>query len=74
MVDPVSGSGGVPPVKQANKAVAPSAAAEKSVADDSVEISDDAIILAQASKAKGQLVSDPAAVLSNNSEVLKSIL
>ena len=74
MVDPVSGSGGIPPVKNVNKTVAKLSEAEKVQSADAVEISDDALALAQAAEVKAQVANDPAAVLSNNSESFKEFL
>ena len=74
MVDPVSGSGGVPPVKNVNKSAVKPAEAKTLESGDAVEISDDALALAQAAEVKAQLTNDPTALLSNPAQNVDQLL
>lgn len=74
MVDSISGSGGVPPVKNINKTMAKPSEVEQARDFDAVQISDEAVALAQAVETRAQLAGAPDVVLSDNPEAIKSAL
>ncbi|MGH1399474.1 MAG: hypothetical protein ACRBCT_09705 [Alphaproteobacteria bacterium] len=74
MVDPVSGSGGITPVKNVSKAVAKPSEVEVARDVDAVEISDEAVALVQAVEARGQLADASDVVLSDSAQGVEKLL